>query len=652
MPAFHVCALTILLAQIVLIVIGSRLLGSVFRRIGQPLVMAEVVAGILLGPSLFGAVWPEAMAAVFPRTSMPVLAMLSQVGLVLFMFLVGLELDPKLLRGRTHSSVLISHTSIVVPFGLGAGAAFWLHHNYSSPDVPFPPFALFPGMSVALPAFPLPPRLPSRPPLMTSQVGAIAIACAAVDDVTAWCLLAFVVGVARAAALTEALWTTVLALAFVSLMVFVVRPLLRRVAERMVTREGLTANVVAIVFLVLCFSAGLTELIGIHALFGAFLFGAILPKEGRLAELLIEKLESVAVVMLLPLFFAFSGLRTQIGLVDSASDWLVTLALIGLASLGKFGGSTIAARITGIRWREASAIGVLMNTRGLMELIVLNIGLDLGVISPTVFTMLVIMALVTTFATTPILRWVYPDSELMKTRVVVGSTGEVKPAEPFTVLMCVDSDAAGPALATAAAGLVGTDRDARVIALHLTVPTDRPSVARRRRETAEQVGPLVQTMARAKSLQLEASALEFVSSDAGVDICRTADAKQASLVLLGWHKPVLLEGSLGGTVKKVLGRTSKPVAVLFDAGLSRLERVLVVSDQRSGEVVQLARGFASRAKVETVAAGTGTLAASAKGVDLVVAGMTTRGLDAQFQALVESGVSVLAVRAASDSEGA
>jgi Kef-type K+ transport system membrane component KefB len=246
---------------------------------------------------------------------------------------------------------------------------------------------------------------------MQSRVGAIAIACAAVDDVTAWCLLATVVAIAQANAMTDALWTLGLSAAFSGFLVLLARPLFQRLGQRLAKPSEPSSSVVVVVLFLLLISAGLTEIIGIHALFGAFLFGACLPKQGGFAKAMAEKLESVAVLLLMPLFFAYSGIRTQIGLVSGSHEWAITLGFILVATLGKFGGSAVAARVTGLRWREANAIGVLMNTRGLMELIVLNVGMDLGVITPTVFTMLVLMALVTTISTTPILRWVYPDRE-------------------------------------------------------------------------------------------------------------------------------------------------------------------------------------------------------------------------------------------------
>lgn len=577
MPRLEFNDLTILLAQIAAIVFVSRSLGMVTRWLGQPLVIAEVLAGIVLGPSLLGWLWPQAMTALFPASSLSSLKMLSQVGLVLFMFLIGLELDPRLLKGRARSSVIISHSSIVAPFGLGALAAGWLYASYSSAEVPLLSFLLFLGASMSVTAFPVLARILSERHLLTSRVGVIAIACAAVDDVTAWCLLAFVVAVARSVGIADAAWTTVLAGAFITLMMFVVRPFLQRLGARVASREGLTPTVIAFILLLLCSSSMATEIIGIHALFGAFLFGAILPKEGKLAETLIEKLETTAVVLLLPLFFAYSGLRTQIGLVSSPGDWLVTGVLILVATLGKFGGSALAARVTGLRWREASAIGILMNTRGLMELIVLNIGLDIGVISPTVFTMLVIMALVTTFITTPILHLVYPDSELAQDRMVEPAAATVSEPAPFTVMMCVSDPTLGPGLATVSGALMGREEErARLVALHLWRPSDRPTVEWRRAVPSdEESSPLQPLLGRARDLELDVRPLEFVSAEPAVDICRTAHSVGASLVLLGAHKPLLLGGHLGGTVSDVVRRTKGPVAVFMDRGLHQVSRVLV-----------------------------------------------------------------------------
>jgi Kef-type K+ transport system membrane component KefB len=397
-----------LLSQIALIILVSRALGLAVRHLRQPMVIAEIVAGILLGPSLFGWLAPDAYSLVFARESLGALALISQLGLVLFMFLVGLELDLGKLRGSARASWAISHVSIIAPFALGLALAFGLREQLSEPGKSFVPFALFMGTSMSITAFPVLARILMERRLLHTKVGVVAITCAAVDDVTAWCILAFVVAIARAKGLHGAGLTVVLAAAHSAFMLGVVRPLLHRLGKYWPASEAVGHDWIAGTALMLFASSWVTELIGIHALFGAFMFGAILPKERKLPQQLAGKFGDLVLVVLLPLFFAYSGVRTQFGLMSSVEDWAVCGVIILAASVGKFGASTLVARLTGLSWRESGALGLLMNTRGLMELIVLNLGLDLGVISPKVFTMMVIMALVTTFATSPLLHRVYP----------------------------------------------------------------------------------------------------------------------------------------------------------------------------------------------------------------------------------------------------
>jgi Kef-type K+ transport system membrane component KefB/nucleotide-binding universal stress UspA family protein len=568
--------LSLVIAQFIVIIGVSRLIGRGARWLGQPLVVAEVVAGIVLGPSLLGWLWPEAMGVLFPSTSMPVLKMLSQVGLILFMFLIGLELDPKLLKGRGRASVVISHTSIIVPFALGAAAALWFYPRLSDASVPFSSFVLFMGVAMSITAFPVLARILTERRLMQSKVGAITITCAAVDDVTAWCLLAFVVSLVRASNLAQAAWTTFFALLYIAAMLMVVRPFLARMGARVASKDGLTQNVMAGTLLMLLASAWATELIGIHALFGAFLMGAVIPKEGGLAGALAEKLEDVAVVLLLPLFFAFSGLRTQVGLLSSGEMWAMCGLIILIACVGKFGGSALAARLTGLRWREAGAVGILMNTRGLMELIVLNLGLDLGVISPTLFTMMVVMALVTTFMTTPLLKWIYPLEEMAKDRFDDVPGGPPVAATPFTVLMCVSHGRAGPGMTLLSHALTTAEpKSSQVYALHLVPTTERPFFQLKQELAPPQEGALAPLLGRAQALGLEVRPLSFISSEPGVDICRTAEAKRANLILLGWHKPLFSRTVLGGTVHEVMQEAGTEVAVLVDRGLEEIRRVLV-----------------------------------------------------------------------------
>ena len=394
----------VLLALLVVLAV-SRLSRAVFRVMHQPAVIGEIVAGIMLGPSLLGYIAPGISSYLFPASLAPSLNLISQAGVVVFMFLIGLEFNPRLLMTRSHAALAISHASIIVPFLLGSSLALVIYPTYATGDVPFTVFAMFMGISLSVTAFPVLARILTERRLQATDVGTVALTCAAVDDATAWCLLAVFIGVAQAMT-AQGFFTAYLTIAYVMVMFGLVRPLFVRLVRRFddaVPSQGALALVMTGMLL----SSLATEFIGIHAIFGAFLMGAIIPHDTRLARRLVDNLENVVVVVLLPMFFAFTGLRTQIGLINGASAWLLCGVLILLATLGKFGGSIFAARFTGMRWREAAILATLMNTRGLMELIVLNIGLDLKILSPALFAMLVIMALVTTFLTTPVLDLLY-----------------------------------------------------------------------------------------------------------------------------------------------------------------------------------------------------------------------------------------------------
>jgi Kef-type K+ transport system membrane component KefB len=390
------------LLTLVAVVITGRFLGALLRGIGQPPVIGEVLAGILLGPSLLGRLSPGLSGYVLPPDVAPFLNVVAQLGVILYMFLVGLELNGELLKGRAHTTVAISHASILAPFVLGCLLALSLYTRFSSSDVSFTSFALFMGVAMSITAFPVLARILSDQGMTQTSLGAVALTCAAADDVTAWCLLALVAGVAQAR-VQDAAIVVALTLVFVALMWLTIRP----IVERLVARWGSgapTQQQIAFTLAGLLLAALATERIGVHAVFGAFLFGAVIPHNSRLAGALKGKLEDLVTILLLPAFFAFSGMRTQIGLLSQPSEWLFCGAIIVVATAGKFGGTLAAARLSGMDWRHATGLGILMNTRGLMQLIVLSLGLDLGVISPKLFTMMVLMALVTTIATTPVLQ--------------------------------------------------------------------------------------------------------------------------------------------------------------------------------------------------------------------------------------------------------
>lgn len=405
---FHV------LATLAAIIGMGNLLSGVFRRFGQPAVIGEVVAGIVLGPSLLGTIAPDAMNFLIPgpetdpqRLVLSSLKTIAQLGVVLYMFIVGLELNTQKVGRQAHAAVAISHASIVFPFILGAALALWLYPLLSSSDVPFTCFALFLGVAMSITAFPVLARILTDRGLDQTEMGVIALSCAASDDVTAWCLLAFVVGVAQAK-LAGAMIVVVTSILFIAVMLLIVKPLAVRwiawAEPRNLDRQTTSFLLIA----VLC-SALSTEAIGIHAVFGAFLLGAIIPHDSRIAKELSDKLRDVVTTLLLPAFFAVTGMNTRIGLITGMQSWLICGAILAIATVGKFGGTLVASRLTGLDWRTSTALGILMNTRGLMELIVLNIGLSLGVISPKLFAMMVLMALATTVATAPILKVLVRD---------------------------------------------------------------------------------------------------------------------------------------------------------------------------------------------------------------------------------------------------
>lgn len=390
--------LRVLVALTAIIVTGQAL-ARLFIYLSQPPVIGEVVAGILLGPSLLG---PGVSALILPPAVAPSLGIIARLGVMLYMFLVGLELNPALLKHRAHATLVISHASILVPFLLGALLALPLYPQMSNPEVPFTSFALFMGVAMSITAFPVLARILTDYRMTHTDLGVMALSCAAVDDVTAWCLLAFMVGVAKAQ-MGESLFVAVGALAFIAFMFLLVRPALARLTQPQEVEEPSRASV-TLILVALLLSALIAEAIGIHAIFGAFLLGAIIPHDSVIARTLARQLERVVTILLLPAFFALTGMRTRITLLSEPIHWLICGFIILVATLGKFGGTFVAARLTGLGWRNAAILGMLMNTRGLMELIVLNVGLDLRVISPTLFTMMVLMALVTTALTSPALQ--------------------------------------------------------------------------------------------------------------------------------------------------------------------------------------------------------------------------------------------------------
>lgn len=398
--------LAILLIQIIAVLLAVRLFGYLFKHIGQPGVIGEIVAGIVLGPSLLGYFFPDAFHFLFPPESLTNLGLISQVGLILFMFVIGLELDFSVLKNKINETLVISHAGILVPFFLGIVASYWIYEEYAAAQTEFLPFALFIGISMSITAFPVLARIIQERNMTKTPVGVLSIASAANDDVTAWCLLAVVIAIAKAGSFASALYSIGLTLLYIILMFTVVRPFLKKLGAAYANQEVINKSFVGFILLVLIISSTLTEVLGIHALFGAFMAGVVMPPSQGFRKVMMEKVEDIALVFFLPLFFAFTGLRTEIGLINSPELWCVCLMLILVAVVGKLGGCAVASRLVGESWQNSLTIGTLMNTRGLMELVALNIGYEMGVLPPSIFVILVIMALVTTFMTTPLLHLV------------------------------------------------------------------------------------------------------------------------------------------------------------------------------------------------------------------------------------------------------
>lgn len=538
--------LAILLAQIITIIIVARFFGWVFRKIGQPSVIGEIIAGIVLGPSLLGLYFPEFSLQLFPVESLGNLQFLSQIGLILFMFVIGMELDLKVLQNRAKDAVVISHASIVIPFALGIGLAYFVYFRFAPVGVAFLPFALFMGIALSITAFPVLARIVQERGIHKTKLGAIVITCAAADDITAWCLLAAVIAIVKAGTFVSSLYIIVLAIGYVMVMLFVVKPFLKKIGELYGTKNSLNKPVVAIFFLTLILSSYITEIIGIHALFGAFMTGVIMPDITKFRNLFIEKVEDVSVILLLPLFFVFTGLRTEIGLINDPYLWKITGFIILVAVVGKFLGSALAAKFVGQSWRDSLTIGALMNTRGLMELIVLNIGLDLKVLTPEVFTMMVIMALVTTFMTGPALNFI---NYIFKTKDD-SVLDEIQSDDKYNILISFGNKEKGKSLLRLANSLVKKQKETSTItAMHLTLSDEVHSYNIEEYEK-DRFLPLLQ---ESKVLKQEITTLFQATVDIETNITEIANNGEYDLLLVGLGKSIF-EGTLLG---KVLGLTTR-----------------------------------------------------------------------------------------------
>jgi Kef-type K+ transport system membrane component KefB/nucleotide-binding universal stress UspA family protein len=556
----------------ILIVIGfSRLVGLLFRTIKQPLVIGEIMAGIMLGPSLLGQIFPVTQAWLFPPSTAPILEVLAQIGLIFFMFLIGLELDPKYLKGKVRIAVFTSAAGIILPFLLAGGLALWLYPLGQGSQTSLLAFSLFFGSALSITAFPVLARIISESNLQNTPIGSLALTCAAVDDVAAWCLLALAIAVARTNNIYTALPHIALSLVYIVFMLTVGRWLLQGMAAHYSRSNRVSQILLAAVYMSVVTSALIAEAIGIHFIFGAFLIGAAMPKNEGMVREIAQKTEDFVLIFLLPVFFVYSGLKTKIGLIDSPYLWLVCGVILAVAIIGKYVGIYWTAKLLGLPKREASVLGWLMNTRGLTELIVLNIGLQLGVINDLLFAMLVIMALTTTFMTSPLVEWTYPK-KLLRQQNLDTTAPVITPTTDYRILVPVANPKTQRSLIELAVAIAHNPEEMSVVHplslleleedyLYQSSPAEVERLLANRRQELQGLVATIDPLSAQNKIQ--------PIVQIGFDVAKkTADLvvlDRPDLVLLGWHRSAFSRDRLGGRVRQILATAATDVAVLVDA---------------------------------------------------------------------------------------
>jgi Kef-type K+ transport system membrane component KefB len=646
----------IVFIDIAIIIVVARLMGAAFRRIRQPAVVGEIIAGIALGPSLLGLLPGDLPARIFPTEVRPFLGVIAQLGLIIFMFIVGLELDLNLIRGKERVAAIISVTSVVLPFGLGLALATYLHPRHDViagfDAVEFLPFALFLGAAMSITAFPVLARILTDRGMNRTPVGALALACAAVDDILAWSLLAVVVAIARGTSLATLPTDVGLSVVYIAAMFLMVKPLLARLGDRYRAAGKLTPEILAVVLIGILVSSYTTDRIGIHAIFGAFTFGAVMPRKDTAAFFheLLERLEQVTVLLLLPVFFIATGLNVDIrGLGAGALPELGLILLVAIG--GKFIGATVAARAQGVRTQQASAIGVLMNTRGLTELVILNVGLSIGVLDQSLFTMMVIMAIVTTVMTGPLLRAVYPEKQLQRD-IAEAERAALGIVDAYRILVVAEAPENAERLVDVAVALVGDERPAEIVLSRLTTHAAGGEVSSglvaELAAMAGSMGALNAQARRVEGLGIPCTVLSRFSGDIATDLLAQSASLEADVILLD----ALAAGGperRGFLHRLFSGASTADVAVLVDpAGrglpLDDPRRVAVTTGDRPHDdaaaeaAVRLARGVGAEVlfvddpaqgrrrarKTSTLVEDAGRLAPSARSV------APSRGVDAEL----------------------
>jgi Kef-type K+ transport system membrane component KefB len=561
------------LIAVAVVMLAARLLGMAAVAIGQPRVMGEVLAGIALGPTILGAFLPELKAALFPIDVIPYIGVVAQLGLIFYIFLVGLEIDLSVLKGRLSQVAAVSNASVALPMVLGIAVAVPIY-ELVGPDTKFAAFALFMGVSMSVTAFPVLARILVERRMLKRPVGALAMASAGVDDVTAWILIALASAVATSGGGGTVARTIALAILFCLVMGFLVRPLVARVSTAYDEAGRVPGGWIALIFAGVLLAAFTTEEIGIALIFGAFVMGMVMPRHADLTEDVTRRVEDFVVTLLLPLFFAYTGLRTNVGLLDRPELWLLTGVLLAIAVVGKFGGATIAARFTGFGWRDSAVIGTLMNTRGLTELIVLNLALEKGVISPALFAMLVLMALITTFGAGPMLRLLDPrnelgapvEEELTQARDLSMAQFPALTVPQESILLAPQAEGALVQLRSLGEPLARSEPPRELIVARLVEPPRgveaRGGLQTENKLLGEATTEVNQVRDELAAQGIAARGVAFISTRVAEDLSRLAHSEEVALVLVDGRRPLLGEGVPRGEVGVLLREAPCDVGVL------------------------------------------------------------------------------------------
>ncbi|MFO7258126.1 MAG: cation:proton antiporter [Bacteroidota bacterium] len=561
--------LAMLLLQIVVILLVVRIFLVLTARFGQPPVIGEILAGLIVGPSLLGLLFPEASAWLFPSESLGNLYLLSQVGLILFMFIMGMELDIRVLRTQAKATIFVSNVGIIIPMLAGMGLAYFLYTEYAQNGATFQAFALLTALSLTVTAFPSLLRIVQERGWYKTPLGSMAITSAAAIDIAVWCMLAAVVAMVRAGGFAAAAGPVVMGTVYVVLMLTVVKPLMHKVGSVYASKEIFNKRVVGLILLVLVASSYAAEVIGIHSLFGAFLAGVAMPHNLSFKKIITEKFEDISLVFLLPVFFILTGLRTDITLLNTASHWGIFAALLLVAVAFKFGSIALAGRMSGLNARDALSLGVLLNTRGLMELVIINIGYELGVFSAEIFTMLVLMTIATTMLTTPalnVLDRLFAEDDF-------GARVLARIRTSFRILLSFGPPKMGSTLIRLADQLtLKHNRNVDITALHITPSYDiKPYEALLYEKEAFQ--PIRST---AQLLGLRINTLYKNTEEVDKEIISTVSQGRFDLVLVGAARPIFTEKATGGVLRQLLEGGETNIGVLIDRGFVMAESILLL----------------------------------------------------------------------------